>query len=274
VGQPEFHQICEAVRSSHSVLVLGEYGSGINALADSLLGELSDELNCAIASYQGSLKKFLAEIAEALDIPSSETKFNAKGDVTGERKFTGDELKEAITENVGDQTVLIMPDAQRLPASLRYWLEGLLDDGVRLIAFAVANPQRDVFLRLLEIELALPTDGDIRSVMASEAKRLGLKLSRSQLATLQTQAGRNPMLAKKVIRAEALGINNNKPEHSQYIDISPIIIASLMGFGIIRFIGLGTGNRGLYIIGGICFILAMMFRQIGQVRGARKRVGQ
>jgi len=43
---------------------------------------------------------------------------------------------------------------------------------------------------------------------------------------------------------------------------------------IVRFIGLGTGNRGLYIMGGVCLVIAMALKQLGNVRGARKRLGQ
>jgi hypothetical protein len=275
VGQSlEFEKVCNAVRNGHSVLVLGEYGSGINGFADALLGELGEEFNCAISSYKGSLKKFLVQMAEALDIPTVEPRYNASGDEVGEKALTADGLKEEIAGNVGDETLLIIPDSQRLPASIRYWLEVLLDNGVNVVLFAVANPRRDIFLRLLEVELSLPSDSEIRDVMAKEARRLGLSLSRSQLANLQSQAGRNPMLARKVIKATALGLNNNKPEHSQYLDISPIIISGLMALGIVRFIGMGTGNKGLYIVGGVALILAMMFKQIGQVKGARKRLGQ
>ncbi|MGK7955067.1 MAG: hypothetical protein AB4063_07375 [Crocosphaera sp.] len=273
-NKPEFDKVCHAVRNAHSVLVLGEYGSGINGFADALLGEMAEDFNCAIASYKGSLKKFLVEMAEALDIPTSEPKYNANGDEVGEKALTADGLKEEIACNVGDETLLIIPDSQRLPASLRYWLEGLLDNGINLVLFAVANPRRDIFLRLLEVELSLPSDVEIREVMRKEARRLGLSLSRSQLANLQSQAGRNPMLARKVIRATALGINNNKPEHSQYLDISPVIISGLMALGIVRFIGMGTGNKGLYIVGGVALILGLIFKQLGQVKGARKRLGQ
>ena len=82
------------------------------------------------------------------------------------------------------------------------------------------------------------------------------------------------MLARKVIRASALGINNKKPEHSQYLDISPIIISGLMALGIVRFIGMGTGNKGLYIVGGVALILGLIFKQLGQVKGAKKCLGQ
>ena len=54
----------------------------------------------------------------------------------------------------------------------------------------------------------------------------------------------------------------------------PIIIAALMAFGIVRFVGMGTGNKGLYITGGVCLVAGMALKQLGSVRGARKRLGQ
>ncbi len=47
---------------------------------------------------------------------------------------------------------------------------------------------------------------DIRAIMEAEAQRQGLNLTKSQLAELQPLVGRNPMLARKVIRNEKLGI--------------------------------------------------------------------
>ena len=111
--------------------------------------------------------------------------------------------------------------------------------------------------------------------MEEEAQRQGLNLSKSRLAALQPLAGRNPMLARKVIRNEKLGLNKQgKPEHTQYVVVMPIIIAALMSFGVIRFIGMGTRNRGLYITGGVCLVASMALKQLGSVRGARKRLGQ
>jgi hypothetical protein len=54
----------------------------------------------------------------------------------------------------------------------------------------------------------------------------------------------------------------------------PILIAALFAFAVVRFVGLGTGNKGLYITGGVCLVAAMALKQLGQVKGARKRLGQ
>jgi hypothetical protein len=51
--------------------------------------------------------------------------------------------------------------------------------------------------------------------MEAEAQRQGLDISKSKLAKLQPLAGRNPMLARKIIRNEKLGLRQDKPEHTK-----------------------------------------------------------
>ncbi|WP_233219909.1 hypothetical protein [Pleurocapsa sp. CCALA 161] len=217
-----------------------------------------------------------------LDIPTTETQYNKNGDPTGEKDLTVDAIKQEILDNCpkgyrfayGEDTLLILPEAKRLTTSIRYWLEDMISAGARVVCFAVANPGRDIFLEMLEIELELPSDAHIRLVMAAEAQRQGLEISKSKLAELQPLAGRNPMLARKIIRNEKLGLKQDKPEHTQYVVIMPVIIAMLFSFAVVRFIGMGTGNKGLYITGGVCLVSAMALKQLGNVRGARKRLGQ
>jgi hypothetical protein len=222
-------------------------------------------INSAIATYKGSIKKFYQAIAWKLQIPTEDER---------DRPLTVDALKEEILVNCGEDTLLIFPEAKRLTTSIRYWLEDLLSNGVKIVGFAVANPGRDIFLEMLEIELELPSDRAIREVMEAEAQKQGLDISKSKLAELQPLAGRNPMLARKIIRNEKLGLKQDKPEHTQYVVIMPIIIAALFSFAVVRFIGMGTGNKGLYITGGVCLVSAMALKQLGNVRGARKRLGQ
>jgi hypothetical protein len=274
INQTELDKICGVIDGGHSALVIGEAGSGIESLPQTIYDCCSGRYDCAIALYKGSGKQFFKELAEALDIPTVEPKLNKEGDEVGEKSLTVDQLKDEILQNVGQRTLLILPEAKRLPTSVRYWMEEAIAAGVRLVCFSPVNPQRDIFLDLIEIELQLPTDAYIRVVMAAEAQRQGIPLSESRLAELQPLAGRNPMLARKVIRREKLGIKQDQVEHTQYVVIMPILIAALFSFGIIRFIGMGTNNQSLYITGGICFTTAMALRQLGNVRGARKRLGQ
>ncbi len=80
----------------------------------------------------------------------------------------------------------------------------MISGGARIVYFAVVNPGRDIFLDMLEIELDLSSDRHIREVMKAEAEKQGLQISKSRLAELQPLAGRNPMLARKIIKNEAL----------------------------------------------------------------------
>ncbi len=45
----KFLKVCEAVRASNSVLVLGEAGTGKNDFAKALFSEMLDEFNTAIS---------------------------------------------------------------------------------------------------------------------------------------------------------------------------------------------------------------------------------
>lgn len=247
---------------------------GSAEFARALYEELRDEFDTAIATYKGSGKRFFADIADQLKIPTTEPKYNREGDEVGEKPLTMDGLKDEIAENIGDRTLLIFPESKRLTTGVRYWLEDAIANGTKVVCFAVVSPQRDIFLDMVEIELELPDDARIREVMQQEALRLGLQVSRSRLAELQPLAGRNPMLARKVIRNEKLGLKQEKVEHTQYVVIMPILIAMLFSFAVVRFIGMGTGNKGLYITGGVALVAAMALKQLGQVRGARKRYGQ
>ncbi len=186
-----------------------------------------------------------------------------------------DALKEEIALNCLPNTCLIFPEAKRLTTGIRYWLEDLMANGVKVVCFAVVNPGRDIFLEMIEVELQLPEDHQIRSVMRAESQKLGLNLTESRLAELQPLAGRNPLLARKVIRNEQLGLNQKaKPEHTQYLVIMPILVAMLMAFGVVRFIGMGTQNKSLYIFGGVALVGGMTLKQLGSIRGARKQFGQ
>ena len=269
-----FKRVCAAIESGSSVLVIAELGM-VGTMPQDLAKRYGSEFAVATAIYKGSGKKFFVSIAEQLDIPTTEPKYNKDGEPVGEKALTMDALKDEIAENMRADTLLIFPEAKRLTTGVRYWLEDAIANGVKVVCFAAANPQRDIFLEMLEVELELPTDRAIRETMQAEADRLGLKLDRSRLAELQPLAGRNPMLAKKVIRNEQLGLNREaSPQHTQYVVIMPILIACLMAFGVVRFIGMGTRNKSLYIFGGVALIAGMTLKQVGQVRGARKRLGQ
>lgn len=230
--------------------------------------ELSGEFSVAAATYKGSAKKFFQQLAEQLDVPTEIE--DDKGRI---KELTVERLREEIALNLPTDALLVLPEAKRLTMVIRFWLEDVINAGCRVCCFAIANPGQGIFIQMIEVELELPSDQVIRKTMQDEAAKLGLNLTTARLSQLQPLAGRNPMLARKVVRQEKLGINPTM-EHRQYLVMMPILIAALFSFAILRYVGMGTGNKNWQIFGGVALTVAMAAKQLGRVEGAKKKLGQ
>jgi hypothetical protein len=175
--------------------------------------------------------------------------------------------------NIPSEALLLLPQAKRLTMKIRFWLEDLIANGCIVCCFAITNPARDIFIEMIEVELELPDDRAIREAMQNEAAKLGYNLTPALLSQLQPLAGRNPMLARKVVRQAKLGINQTV-EHRQYVVVMPMILAALFSFAIIRYVGMGIGNKNWQIFGAICLTAATAMKQLSQVSGPKKKLGQ
>ncbi|PSF35047.1 hypothetical protein C7H19_18070 [Aphanothece hegewaldii CCALA 016] len=261
-----FTKIGHGIEQKISILVIGEAGMGMEELAQQIYHTFLPQRKTVIATYQGGRKTFFQSIATQLNIPLTNEK---------DKFFTIEQLQFEINLNINRQTVFIFPQAERLTQGIRFWLEEVIRKGAIIILFASKNLKKDIFLQMVDLELEFPSDQYIRQVMTQEAQNKGLNLTASQLAQLQPQAGKNPLLAKQVIAREALGVAQKaKPNHTQYIVIMPAIIGALFVVGMLRFIGLGTHNRGLYITSGCGVMAIMILQQIGRTKGSRKGLGE
>lgn len=249
---------------------MGEFGSSLDEAAKAIEEELSDEFSIAKGIYKGSAKKFFLDLAKQFDIPTTCPKLNANGEEVGEKPMTLDELKEEIALNIPADALLILPEAKRLTTLITFWLEDL---NCRICCFAVARPNRDIFLKMIEIELALPDDRHIREIMQQEAENCGLNISEARFSQLQSYAGRNAESARKIVKEEKLGLTKD-PNHNQYLDIAPLVMGLFCCVGIVRFVGLGTGDRSLYMIGGIAMMIGFSLKYLGRISGPRRRIGQ
>lgn len=250
----EKRRIVAALTANSSLLVVGESGCGKSFLAEAVAAELqSQNFPVAIAKVQ-TVKQMLISIAVQLGV-DTET-------VEG-KSLTTSQLQEAIAEHLKNNSAfLICDDTQRFPASLRCWLAELHAQQQPLLLLATFPPARDIFLKLPRIELQPLKEREIREIMQQEAYGLGLSLKPGQLANLQQRVGGNPMLAKRVVREEYLGLEDTAPDHTQWIDGTPFLIAGLMVFTVVRLIGLGVNSTSLYLIGGILTVAVGVFRLI------------
>jgi AAA domain len=239
----EFKRIVAALVANSSLLVVGESGAGKSFLADAIVSELS-EMNFTVAvTNPGTVKQILLDLAAQLAVDTESLEGKALSSL-GLMKEIADWLKT-------NTAFLICDDAHRFPVSLRCWLEQLNKQEQPMLLLATFPPARDIFLKLPRIELEPMSDRAIRAIMSEAAAELSLELNPAQLASLQERTGGNPMLARRVVREEYLGLDGNALDHTQWIDGTPFLIAALMCFVIIRFIGLGFNSTSLYLIGGM-----------------------
>jgi len=266
----EQQQILAALLAGRSLLVLGDSGSGKSHLATLIGKHLGAEgFRIAIANYSGAAKDTLTAIADQLDVPTVQ-----QLDETKTKPLTAAQLKDSLKDDLRQsKTLLIADDAHRWSASLRYWLEDLHRAGTLLLLFAVSPPTKDIFLKLPIVELPPLTPDTIRQVMQREALDQGMRLTPAQFAELQTRAGGNLALAKRVVYEELLGITETRTteEQAQYVDGTPFLIALLAILGIVRFVGLGLGDRALYLIGGMLTLAALVIRALLYAANRGKR---
>lgn len=81
-------------------------------------------------------------------------------------------------------------------------------------------------------------------------------------------------MARKIIRNWALGIKKETAKHSQYVNVTPLWFAFLAGFAAMKFVGMGVGDKSLQVFGGLAFMAFMSLKQLGQIKGSYRGLGQ
>lgn len=265
-------QILDAIAHRQSLMIIGESGSGKTVLAQRTRAQI--DRRAAVVDYMRG-KQAIADIAIAFGVELTEPRINAKGEITGDRRLTQEDLEAEILKTVQPGWVIFVDNADRWSQSLRLWLMQVEAKGVVLILFCTKIKQVDLFLRRTRIDLPKPNAYQIREVMRRHAEAIAHPLTPQEIADLQQYAGLNLGVAKLIIEQHQQGIKPKADQHRDTIVIAPYASALLGGFAVLRFIGLGMGNRTLYIVGGVCLVLFLMLRSIGNEAGKSKRgIGQ
>ena len=108
--------------------------------------------------------------------------------------------------------------------------------------------------------------------MTEEATAQGITLTTQQLADFEGRVGSNPALAKRIVSEQRLGlVEDREGDRVDYIDGTPFVIALLACVSVVRFVGLGLGDRSLYILGGIAMVAAIVVRTLYMAANKRSR---
>lgn len=262
----------DAIAHQQSLLLIGESGSGKTTLARRTAQRLS--VTHAIVDYIRG-KQAVIEIAQAFGVELTEPRYNSKGEVTGDRKLTQEELEAEILETVKPGWALFVDNADRWSQSLRLWLMQVERRGVVLILLCTKQKQVDIFLRRTRIDIPKPTAYEIREIMQRHCGAIAHPLTPQEIADLQQYAGLNLGVAKLVVEQHQQGIKPKADQHRNTIVIAPYASALLGGFAVLRFVGLGMNNKTLYIIGGVCLVLFLTIKSIGYETSKPQRgIGQ
>lgn len=257
--QTEINQAVGCLETNQSLLIIGEEGSGKTAIAESVRTAFKSRgWNVAIADYSSSAKTTLLEICDQLGCDIEDTSGNKP------RPYTADQLREEIANELAiANTLLICDNAHRYPISLRYWLQDCLGGKALLLMLATKPPVGGIFFKMPRISIQPMMSQEIREIMLEEAAEINLKLPASTIANLEQRCGGNPFLARRVVREQSLNLGTDEQgDRVDYVDGTPFLIAGLSLIGIVRFIGMGLGDRSLYIIGGIATISAISLRVV------------
>jgi len=255
----EINQAIASLETNQSLLIIGEEGSGKSAIAESVRTAFKSRgWNVAIADYSSSAKTTLLEICDQLGLDTEDS--SGKKPVP----YTADQLRDEIAQELQRTNVLLICDnAHRYPVSLRYWLQDCLGDRALLLMLATKPPVGGIFFKMPRIVIRAMASQEIREIMLEEAAEINLKLPASTIADLEQRCGGNPFLARRVVREHSLNLGaDEQGDRIDYIDGTPFLIAGLSAVSVVRLIGLGLGDRSLYIIGGMLGLSAIVLRII------------
>jgi len=242
--ESELKQARAALLAEGALCLWGEEGCGKSVLANAIVRSLRDEGYLVAQVEPSTPKQMLCLIAEQFGLET----YTLEG-----KQLSLDGLKILISDFLfNNSAVLVIDDAQMCKPDFRHWLKKCKKrGGCNLLLLATNPPLADIFLSVPRIQLRPMPEKAIREIMVEAAYHRGIKLSDSELSRLQSRSGGNPTLAIRSIEEEYLGIDQEAADHRRYFDITPLILIAGTFFVVVRFIGLGTSNRSLYILGGI-----------------------
>ena len=267
--QPEIDLICGAIDAKQSLLLIGKTGEGKSYFAEKVDENMSARgWTVWRGRYEGQAKSLLESIAERFQIPTTIEVSEGR-----EKPMTALQLKKEIQDNVARPNwLLIFDDADRLPVSFRYWLEELHREDTRLLLVSAPPLPKDIFLKLVRIEMRPFEANFLRTLMVEESIAQGVQISPAQLADFESRVGSNPALARRIISEQRLGlVSDREGDRTDYIDGTPFVLAILGAVSIVRFVGLGLGDRSLYIIGGMAMVTGMTIKILYAAANKRNR---
>ena len=245
----ELERVVASLKANGPILVVGGEGMGKSVLANAATEALTDEGYAVIEVKVATPRSMLKYMADELGVPTMVDPLDPKP-----KALTLDQIKKNIEAQFKEMSkskesaFLLIDDAHKCEVKFRDWLKVLKRQGVPMFLTATNPPRSDIFINLPRIELTPLPDHCIREIMEQAAMKIGLSLQPNVLANLQQRAGGNPMLAQKAVSEEHLGIDNEAGDHTNYCDISPLLVLVGVVFMASKFLARGFNDPTLYVL--------------------------
>ncbi|MDX1920074.1 MAG: ATP-binding protein [Candidatus Caenarcaniphilales bacterium] len=290
----EFSQLQSNLLHNISTLVIGEPGIGKSFLVESLIDSqerpyiwienLKAARNVLIDQVieklhrDGNLRLDEDNYSGALSLEDLKSKCLKNKSIAQLAEIISDSI--IISSSKANPYVVVIESMAGLTQANQIIIEKLIDTGAPIIACANkikgSIELESLYRRFTRLELEpLPNQAmkdfletRIQNIYASEDNRLMLKTK-----ILNAACGNIGIASKMLKDAQALSLSGGLKEDQiralqepelprKYFDLTPVVILGVASFAVLRFIGLGTNDTLLYIMGGIAFVIFMAFSRI------------
>lgn len=282
--QDELQKMQENLLLKISTLIIGEPGIGKTTLLKTLI-ENNDQIKII---WIESLKAPKATLGEniifqlhednVLKIESIEMMGSSEEDIKKALKGKSiSQLTEIIRDSIKGKNYLIAFDSLAgISQANKIVLEKLFESKVPI--FAATNQIKasiefeSLYRKFAKLELKPLTNQAMQNIINGYLEGLKfnewIELLKSRILTASSG---NPGIAMRMINdAYALSLGGELTENQirsleapelsrRYFSLSPFMMMGIAGFAVLRFIGMGTNDTLLYILGGCSFVILMAF---------------
>lgn len=285
----EFAQLQNNLLHNISTLLIGEPGIGKSCLLQSLVESQTRpvlKIKNLKAARSVLIESVIAQLHEdgnlklnhdnySLSLSPAELKTKCLTNTTLEQ------LAQIMEDSViGKDYIAAIDSLTGLTQANQIIISKLLEAGIPV--FACTNRLKSsielesIYRCFNKLELEPLKNKDLKQIIENKIANVRADEDNAQMLTTKiiNAACGNPGIADKMLKdAQALSLGGRLTDNQirsiqepdlprKYFDLTPILIFAIAGFAVLRFVGLGTNDTLLYIIGSIAFIIFMAFSRL------------
>jgi GTPase SAR1 family protein len=285
----EFAQLQNNLLHNISTLLIGEPGVGKSYLLKNLIDSQTRSvlwIESLKAARSVLIESVIAKLHSDgnLEIRDENYSFSLSAEEVKSKCLKNksiDQLAEIIQDSVIQHDyIAVINSMTGLTQANQTIIDKLLSAGVPI--FACTNRIKpsieleSLYRRFTKLELEPLKNNHLKEIIQNKIANIKVDENHSQILTtkIMNASCGNVGIADKMIKdAQALSLGGNLTDNQirsiqepnlprKYFDLTPIVFFAIAGFAVLRFIGIGTNDTLLYIIGGIAFILSMAFGRL------------